>query len=117
MGKNLANEIHDFISNRIYLAKVRISFIGFSMGGIIVRAALPFLELYKDRMNSFITLSSPHLGIFHFPLIEASLNILYILGYIYNPSKLIDAGIWIMQKILKTKSLEQLAMQDHKDID
>jgi hypothetical protein len=44
MGKNLANEIHEFISNRSYLSKVRISFIGFSMGGIIVRAALPFLE-------------------------------------------------------------------------
>jgi hypothetical protein len=62
MGKNLANETKDFISHRIYLTNVRISFIGFSMGGIIVRAALPHLEEYKDRMNSFITLSSPHLG-------------------------------------------------------
>ena len=32
------------------------------MGGIIVRAALPHLEKFKDKMYSFITLSSPHLG-------------------------------------------------------
>ncbi len=48
------------------------------MGGIIIRAALPHLEKFKERMYSFITLSSPHLG------------------YMYNSSKLIDAVIWFL---------------------
>jgi hypothetical protein len=33
------------------------------MGGIIIRAALPHLSEFKERMHTFITLSSPHLGI------------------------------------------------------
>ena len=44
MGKNLANEIKAFIHNRPFLAETRLSFLGFSMGGIIIRAALPYLE-------------------------------------------------------------------------
>ena len=35
------------------------------MGGIIIRAALPHLSEFKDRMHTFITLSSPHLGKFN----------------------------------------------------
>jgi triacylglycerol esterase/lipase EstA (alpha/beta hydrolase family) len=62
MGKNLANEVKNFLQNRSYLDKTKISFLGFSMGGIIIRAALPHLSDYKDRMHTFITLSSPHLG-------------------------------------------------------
>jgi hypothetical protein len=63
MGKNLAQEVKSFLQNRTYLAESRISFLGFSMGGIIIRAALPHLTEFKDRMHTFITLSSPHLGI------------------------------------------------------
>ena len=63
MGKNLAQEVKSFLQNRNYLAESRISFLGFSMGGIIIRAALPHLSEFKDRMHTFITLSSPHLGI------------------------------------------------------
>ena len=62
MGKNLANEVSNFVNSRTYLKSVRMSFLGFSMGGVILRAALPLLSEFKDRMNTFITLSSPHLG-------------------------------------------------------
>ena len=34
------------------------------MGGVIIRSALPYLSSFKDKMHTFITLSSPHLGIF-----------------------------------------------------
>ena len=54
------------------------------MGGIIVRAALPFLSQYKTRFQTFMTLSSPHLGKKITP------------GYMYNSSKLVDAGIWVL---------------------
>ncbi len=32
------------------------------MGGVIIRAALPYLEEYKDKMFTLMTLSTPHLG-------------------------------------------------------
>ena len=44
------------------------------MGGLIIRSALPYLENLKHLMQTYISLSSPHLG------------------YAYNPSKLIEAG-------------------------
>ena len=42
----------------------RLSFIGHSLGGIIIRAALPHLAHYKDIMTTFMTFSTPHLGTF-----------------------------------------------------
>ena len=40
----------------------RISFIGHSLGGLIIRACLPELEKFSRKMWAFVTLSSPHLG-------------------------------------------------------
>lgn len=53
---------------------IRISFIGHSLGGLIIRAALPHLSKYQDRFYSYVSLSSPHLG------------------YISNSNKVIDTG-------------------------
>lgn len=36
--------------------------IGFSMGGLVLRAALKHLEQYQELMNVYISLSTPHLG-------------------------------------------------------
>ena len=60
MAKDLANEI-------IYTVKKQgnighISFIAHTLGGIVVRAALPFLESLKENMNTFLSLGTPHLG-------------------------------------------------------
>ena len=44
------------------------------MGGLVIRAALPHLEQFADKMHMYMTLSSPHLG------------------YMYHSSKIIDAG-------------------------
>jgi len=62
LGQNLAFEVDNFLTHRKYLKDVRISFIGFSMGGIIIREALTRLDKYKDRFYTFMTMSSPHLG-------------------------------------------------------
>ena len=53
---------------------VRISFIGHSLGGLIIRASLPYLKEYKDQFYTYLTLSTPHLGL------------------IYGNSSLVDAG-------------------------
>ena len=69
------------------------------MGGLIVRASLPYLEEFSSRMHVFITLSTPHLG------------------YMYNASKIIDAGIWFLQKWRKSCCLQQLTMGDSKNLE
>jgi len=77
----------------------RISFIGHSLGGLTIRAALPHLEEYKDKFYTYISLSSPHLG------------------YMYNNNKLFDAGMWFLKKWRNSKCLTQLSMTDHKEIE
>lgn len=63
MGKNLASEVSMFISDWCPGSCLgRISFIGHSLGGLIIRAALPHLEEYANKMFTFMTFSSPHLG-------------------------------------------------------
>ena len=49
------------------------------MGGLIVRSSLPYLEEHQDKFYNFFTLSSPHLG------------------YMYNSSTIIDAGMWFLK--------------------
>jgi hypothetical protein len=49
-------------------------------------------------MQSFMTLSSPHLG------------------FMYNSNKIIDTGIWILKRWKKSICLQQLTMADHNDI-
>ena len=68
------------------------------MGGVIIRCALPRLEKFKDKFHSLITLSSPHLG------------------YAYSTSKLVDAGLWLINTMKKCVSIEQLTMEDNEDI-
>lgn len=52
------------------------SFISHSLGGLIVRAALQHLDMYKFCMKTFISLSTPHLG------------------HLYHNSKLAKVGMW-----------------------
>ena len=72
----------------------RLSFIGHSLGGLIIRAALPLLEEFSEKMHLFMTFSSPHLGI------------------IEGCSKLIRAGMWILNNLKKGESLKQISFTD-----
>ena len=74
---------------------MKISFFSHSMGGIIVRSALKYLQLYKDSFNLFISLCSPHLG------------------YIYHSSTLVKTSIFLMNKFKGDKSMLELTMQDN----
>jgi hypothetical protein len=65
------------------------------MGGLIIRSALPRLEKYKRYFHSLITLSSPHLG------------------YAYSTSKLVDAGLWMINQMKKCTSILQMTMNDN----
>ena len=100
MGVRLGHEVEQELAKNygkcegIQNKSLRISFIGHSMGGIIIRSALPRLEKYKHFFHSFVTLSSPHLG------------------YCYSSSKLIDVGLWLINNWQKCESILQLTMSD-----
>ncbi len=100
MGERMATELKNYIQSYCPLSCLaRISFIGHSLGGLIIRAALPHLDEFSDKFYTYMSLSSPHLG------------------YMYNSSKLFDAGMWFLKKWRKSKCLQQLSMSDEKNMD
>jgi triacylglycerol esterase/lipase EstA (alpha/beta hydrolase family) len=88
MGVRLAQEINQHINQYCPGSSLgKISIIAHSLGGLISRAALPYLEDHKTKLCNFITLSSPHLG------------------YMYNSSTIIDAGMWFLKTWKKSLCL------------
>jgi len=100
MGAKLAEEVHQYIRESCPGNQLgRLTFIGHSLGGLIIRAALPKLEKYKDKFHGFLTLCSPHLG------------------YMYKSSKLFTTGMWVLRSWKKSTVLTQLSMTDTKNIE
>ena len=63
MGEKLSQEIEEFMKENCPGPELgRLSFIGHSLGGLIIRAAIPFLDKYKPKFHGFLTLCTPHLG-------------------------------------------------------
>lgn len=62
LGRRFALELQKFINNSSPSYNYKLSFIGHSMGGLIVRTALCYLENISRNLHSFISLSTPHLG-------------------------------------------------------
>ncbi|XP_068618252.1 protein FAM135A [Battus philenor] len=97
MTDRLVQEIITHIQNSSEPA--RISFVGHSLGTIIIRSALarPQMKPYLGKLHTFLSLSGPHLGT------------------LYNSSGLVNAGMWFMQKWKKSGSLLQLSLRDASD--
>lgn len=98
MGTRLAQEVLFYVKNvcQIEDSMRRLSFIGHSLGGLIIRAALPLLEEYRGKMHLYLSLSTPHLGC------------------MYSTSKLVAAGMWFYSK--KWLSIQQMALKDNSDL-
>lgn len=76
-----------------------LNFIGHSMGGIIARTGIKYLmKNYSNQFGFFCSLSSPHLG------------------YLNGVDGMIKAGLWAILKFKPIKSLQQLKMDDSKDL-
>jgi pimeloyl-ACP methyl ester carboxylesterase len=69
-----------------------------SLGGVIGRASLKYLQLHKDKFNHFISLCSPHLG------------------YLYHSSTLISTSLWILNMVKKDPSMIELTLSDNADL-
>lgn len=95
MGFKLSEEIKSFISRTADNdSEVILNFVGHSMGGVIARSSLRYLEKYDNQLGFFLSLSTPHLG------------------YLNGVDTMIKTGLWFMRKMNKTKSLDQLTMED-----
>jgi hypothetical protein len=68
------------------------------MGGIIARAALKYLQLFKNKFKTFLSLCSPHLG------------------YLYHSSTLIKTSLWVLNQVKKDPSMLELTMQDKSSL-
>ncbi|XP_035262557.1 protein FAM135A-like isoform X2 [Anguilla anguilla] len=98
MTDRLLDEIVQYI--QIYnLTISKISFVGHSLGNLIIRSVLtrPRFKYYLNKLHTFLSLSGPHLGT------------------LYNSSALVNTGLWFMQKWKKSGSLLQLTCRDHPD--
>ncbi|XP_039179485.1 protein FAM135B isoform X2 [Crotalus tigris] len=99
MTDRLLDEIIQHI--QLYnLSISRISFIGHSLGNVIIRSVLtrPRFRYYLNKLHTFLSLSGPHLGT------------------LYNNSTLVSTGLWLMQKLKKSDSLLQLTFRDNADL-
>mmetsp|Transcript_19103 Transcript_19103/g.34753 ORF Transcript_19103/g.34753 Transcript_19103/m.34753 type:complete len:656 (-) Transcript_19103:492-2459(-) len=96
-GERLADEVLTFIAKSNIGHKIkRISFVGHSMGGLMIRAALPFLSEFRSQMHFFITFNTPHIG------------------FVEQQAAFIDTGIWLANIFQTSTSLYQISMQDTK---
>lgn len=94
MGNNLAEEVTQFCQKQKNISKI--SFIGHSLGGVIIRAALHKMEALKPKLFTFVSLSSPHLGC------------------LQNKSTLVKIGMNILE-LGKDKVISTLQMTDAKN--
>uniref|UniRef100_A0A667GH15 Family with sequence similarity 135 member A n=1 Tax=Lynx canadensis TaxID=61383 RepID=A0A667GH15_LYNCA len=98
MTDRLLDEIIQYI--QIYSLTVsKISFIGHSLGNLIIRSVLtrPRFRYYLNKLHTFLSLSGPHLGT------------------LYNSSALVNTGLWVYAEMEKSGSLLQLTCRDHSD--
>jgi hypothetical protein len=96
LGAKIASEIAEFVA---FTRVEKISFVGHSLGGLIVRQALttapmkPFIPL----LYNFVSFSVPHLG------------------SLYSSSALVSGALRLWQKVTSSKSLQEVCLQDHPD--
>ncbi|CAH9078882.1 unnamed protein product [Cuscuta europaea] len=107
MGVRLSQEVTSFVKKKMEkatkhgnLKSIKISFVGHSIGNIILRTALTesIMEPYLRYLHTYISISGPHLG------------------YLYSSNSLFNSGLWLLKKLKGTQCIHQLTFTDDPDI-
>ncbi|XP_062101123.1 uncharacterized protein LOC133807022 [Humulus lupulus] len=107
MGLRLAQEVKSFLKKKMdkvsrhgILSDVKLSFVGHSIGNIILRTALAesIMEPYLRYLYTYVSISGPHLG------------------YLYSSNSLFNSGLWLLKKFKGTRCIHQLTFTDDPDI-
>lgn len=95
LGEIVAKECKSAIDKQIAINRFgKISFVGFSFGGLIFRAAIEHLGEYKKHFHSYVSLASPHFGC------------------VYSESTLFSMGIWAFSKFTSSPIIQELRFGD-----
>lgn len=94
LGANLAKEVREYVMVKRLQFIRKVSFIGHSLGGLIVRAAIPCLPEFQNYFHAYVSLGSPHLGM------------------INSHSILMQAGFTLFKKVTGNNLLQQLDLSD-----
>ncbi|KAL6905585.1 hypothetical protein ACP4OV_003186 [Aristida adscensionis] len=106
MGSRLAGEVVAFLKKKMdKLSKyggckeLKLSFVGHSIGNIIIRSALaePALQPYLKNLYTYMSISGPHLG------------------YWYSSNSLFNSGLWLLKKLKGAQCIHQLTFSDDQD--
>ncbi|KAJ0250635.1 putative serine esterase family protein [Hirschfeldia incana] len=107
MGQRLAQEVVSFFKRKMdkhsrhgRLKKVKLSFVGHSIGNVIIRTALAdsLMDPYRKYLYTYVSLSGPHLG------------------YLYSSNSLFNSGLWLLKKLKSTQVIHQLTLTDDPDL-
>ncbi|XP_054788294.1 uncharacterized protein LOC129294154 isoform X3 [Prosopis cineraria] len=107
MGQRLAQEVISFLKRRMdkasrsgHLGDIRISFVGHSIGNLIIRTTIAdsIMEPYLGYLHTYVSLSGPHLG------------------YLYNSSSTFNSGLWLLKRLTDIRCIHQLTFTDDPDI-
>ncbi|CAD8143802.1 unnamed protein product [Paramecium octaurelia] len=71
-----------------------LSFICHSLGGVVARSALCNLSMHQNKMKFYVSLGSPHVGLF------------------VKQNSLVKTGLWFMTNFSSSQSMAELQLQD-----
>ncbi|KAI4316059.1 hypothetical protein L6164_024076 [Bauhinia variegata] len=107
MGQRLAEEVISFLKKRMdkasrsgQLGDIKLSFVGHSIGNVIIRTAIAesVMEPFLRYLHTYVSLSGPHLG------------------YLYSSNSLFNSGLWLLKKLKGNQCIHQLTLTDDPDI-
>ncbi|XP_037493388.1 protein FAM135A isoform X3 [Jatropha curcas] len=107
MGLRLAQEVISFLKKKSDkysrsggLRDIKLSFVGHSIGNVIIRTALAesIMEPFRRHLYTYISLSGPQLG------------------YLYSSNSLFNSGMWFMKKFRGTQCIHQLTFTDDPNL-
>lgn len=107
MGHRLAEEVTAFVRKKMDkytkyggCKAVKLSFVGHSIGNVIIRTALAdsLMDPFLKYLYTYMSISGPHLG------------------YWYSSNSLFNSGLWLLKKLKGSQVIHQLTFSDDQDL-